>query len=54
LILRFPSRQHQLLADQHDAEGEVHYLRKMLKQADHGFWFIAYLYGFQEEMDDPQ
>lgn len=43
-----------LVADHHDLEDEIHYQRQMLQQGDDGFWFIDYLYGFQEEMDYPE
>ena len=42
-----------LIADHHDLEDEVHYQKKLLRRGEDGFWFIDYLFGFQEEMDDP-
>lgn len=42
-----------LVASHHDLEDEVHYQKKMLRRGEDGFWFIDYLFGFEDEMDDP-
>ena len=42
-----------LIASHHDLEDEVHYQKQMLKRGEDGLWFIDYLYGFEDEMDDP-
>jgi hypothetical protein len=42
-----------LVADHHDLEDEVHYQRRLLRRGDDGFWFIDYLFGIRDEMDDP-
>lgn len=42
-----------LIASHHELEDEVYYQRKMLKRGEDGFWFIDYLYGFEDEMDEP-
>jgi len=42
-----------LIASHHDLEDEVHYQRQMLKRGEDGLWFIDYLYGFEDELDEP-
>jgi len=43
-----------LVADHHDIEDEVHYLRSLLHRGEDGFWYIDYLHGMLGEMDYPE
>lgn len=46
-------RDPRLIAAHHELEDEVHYLRKLLKRGEDGLWYIDYLHGLLDEMDDP-
>ena len=37
----------------HDLADEVHYLRKLLRRGEDGFWFVDYLTAIAGEMDNP-
>jgi hypothetical protein len=43
-----------LVAEHHDIEDDVYYLRKFLERGDDGFWFVDYLYSIADEMDKPE
>lgn len=43
-----------LVAFDHDAAEDIHYLRKMLMRGDDGFWFIDYLQAMRSELDEPE
>lgn len=43
-----------LIANHHDLEDEVHYLRSLLQRGEDGLWYIDYLHGMLGEMDYPE
>ncbi|MFG1191795.1 hypothetical protein [Xanthobacter flavus] len=49
--LRSDARLH---ASHHDLVDEIHYLRRLLRRADDGLWFVDYLKAFRAEMDEPE
>ncbi len=42
-----------VIAEGHSCDEEKDYIRKILRLGDDGIWFIDYLYGFQNEVDEP-
>lgn len=43
-----------LVAEDHEADEDIAYIRQCLKLGDDGLWFIDYLAAFRSEMDEPE